>query len=164
MPSGKQAFNKLICAANLSSICLPVGKKPNGKEKTDSVEAPQSPEKDKTRLKPNDSTLNQKNKNKKMPKHCIVDVENEEDVDESHPFVCTIPGCGRTFHSKCSYDLHIADTCFLCHKRFSSTFNVRRHLKDVHKIRETLACDVCGKEFPEPISLALHNKEEHMTP
>lgn len=146
----------------LVPLCVPIGKKPNVKEKRDRVELPRPREKDKLRPTPNGSTLNQKNR-KKLSNHCVVDVEND-DIDEGRPFVCTIPGCGRVFQSKCSYDLHVLDTCFLCHKRFSSSFNVLRHLREVHKIKDALACDVCGKEFPEPISLALHNKEEHMTP
>eukprot|EP00112_Aurelia_sp_Birch-Aquarium-sp1_P026345 Seg93.2 transcript_id=Seg93.2/GoldUCD/mRNA.D3Y31 product="Zinc finger and BTB domain-containing protein 24" protein_id=Seg93.2/GoldUCD/D3Y31 len=78
-------------------------------------------------------------------------------------FVCKIAGCGKEFSSKRSYNDHIKHRCSLCHKRLSSTQKVKRHIREVHKIKDPLTCDVCGEEFVEPISLAYHNREQHMT-
>ena len=77
-------------------------------------------------------------------------------------FICTIPGCGMTFSTQDSYENHVRATCTLCHKQFTREPNVKRHLREVHKVNDILSCDCCGKEFAEPISLAIHNKVEHM--
>ena len=109
-----------------------------------------------------DAAINQK-KHNMVSNSCTSDLDYV-DVVGDQSFVCTIPGCGKTFGSRRGYEKHVSETCFLCHRRFSSAHNVRRHVREVHKIAQTLACDLCGKEFPEPISLALHNRTEHLTP
>ena len=78
-------------------------------------------------------------------------------------FVCKIAGCGKEFSSNRSYNDHIRNRCSLCHKRLSSAQKVKRHIREVHKIKDPLTCDICGQEFVEPISLAYHNREQHMT-
>ncbi|XP_065053050.1 uncharacterized protein LOC135682198 [Rhopilema esculentum] len=100
---------------------------------------------------------------------CSVGLPNSEamlqhrlDTGHKTGIVCTIPGCGKLLSCKRSYMQHLKNTCKLCHKRLSSEGNIRRHLRNIHKISDVLTCDICKEEFPEPISLALHNKEKHM--
>lgn len=76
-------------------------------------------------------------------------------------FICNIPGCGKVFYEKSHYRQHIQLTCFLCHKKFTRKSHVMRHVRNVHKVSDVLSCDVCGETFTEPISLAVHNKEQH---
>ena len=78
-------------------------------------------------------------------------------------FVCGIPGCNQVFLSRSRYEKHIQHTCTLCHRQLSRDRSLRRHYRNVHKIMQVLNCDVCGDTFNEPISLAIHNKEKHLT-
>ncbi len=76
---------------------------------------------------------------------------------------CPIPGCGKAFVSRSSYENHTQNTCTLCHSKLFNERNLKRHYRDVHKIKNLLSCDLCMEKFAEPIGLAMHHRESHMT-
>ena len=45
--------------------------------------------------------------------------------------------------------------CKYCLKRFKSEDNVKRHIKSVHHLENSLKCDDCGKNFTRQDSLTL---------
>eukprot|EP00794_Sanderia_malayensis_P012683 gene12683-13985_t len=75
---------------------------------------------------------------------------------------CPILGCRMTFETVWSYDFHVKNTCTLCHARLGSGRNLKRHYRNVHKIKCLLSCDLCDEKFAEPVGLATHNKEKHL--
>ena len=52
-------------------------------------------------------------------------------------------------------------TCNICHKSFTQSYNLNRHMKNVHRQEKTFSCDICHSSFSQKSNLSHHLRRVH---
>ena len=97
-----------------------------------------------------------------------VQVDNTVEVSAStatSPFMCHL--CSKTFGQRRSLSRHFeshgnkSHECAECDHKFTSRYNLDRHIVMVHKPKDNIYCPHCGKEFKSACALAHHVSFQH---
>ena len=97
-----------------------------------------------------------------------MEVDNTVEVSAStstSPFMCHL--CSKTFGQRRSLSRHFeshsnkSHECAECDHKFTSRYNLARHIVMVHKPKDNIYCPHCGKEFKSACALAHHVSFHH---
>ena len=79
-------------------------------------------------------------------------------------FFCAVPGCGKVFHKKWNFSLHMKThykirqfECEFCGKRFTQKSNFNKHMQ-IHKTaslkdRKRFECAYCSRKYTQNYNL-----------
>ena len=96
-----------------------------------------------------------------------MQVDNTIEVSAStatSPFMCHL--CSKKFRSlNQHFESHgnKSHECAECDHKFTSRYNLARHIVMVHKPKDNIYCPHCGKQFKSACALAHHDSFQHET-